>query len=397
MEVRVPLSKRGTPKTAAFALFGRWPARREAMKKAVLALLWLSGGCGGDDAKGGGVTVLRCNSVLERDRVDLGQPPSPNGSIAMVPARPGTCTGGWAAVSTLSADGNRGAVSLLSLQTLDALKQLDSHTDAVVRYHDQRLYVLNRKGADTIQVHEAKGDFAEIATFSAGDGTANIQDICCDTREKCFVPRLDDPTMLIVNPEAETEEGFTLGSIDLSSLDPDGNPNAASCTVFGRRLAVTLRHLTAAGTAEPPGGVAFFDLSMDPPALLSVLDTESGNPVTGFLHKTNSTALVGQSGRPGLLDGAIESINAETRASGGILLTEEQLGGDLVGFDACTTGQTWAIADQDGNTSLHAVDLAEFGQPGDARPARITTEGPNLRGIVADPCGRVWVTDTSEG
>jgi len=367
------------------------------MTRAVFGLLWLAIGCTDETEGGAGVTVLQCDGVTDRSLIDVGLPPSPKRPIEMIPTRQGSCAGGWAAVLTVDAQGSNGELVLVSMQTLGVREEprIVTTGDAVARHIDGRLYVLNRFGFDSIQVYDVENDFSQVGEeFAVGDGTTNIQDICCSNRQQCYVPRLDHPSVAIINPEGEDDESRMLGSIDLSGLDEDGNPNAAGCYLSGSRLAIALQRLDALYSPQTPGQIAFYDVTSDPPQLLSVMDTAAPNPFTRFVKKSTGTALIGEVGRFGVMDGVLEVVDLESRSTGGTLLTEEDLEGDLVDFVNCTTGQTWAIAAaSDGDTRLHAVDLAIDDQPGNARPARISTDGWRLTGLSADLCGRIWVAD----
>ena len=92
------------------------------------------------------------------------------------------------------------------------------HSDAVARWHDGLVYVINRLGADNIQILDPENDFSTLSQHSAGNGT-NPKDIAFVSPNKIFVSRYDSNELLIMN----TITGEITGSIDLSSLaDSDG-------------------------------------------------------------------------------------------------------------------------------------------------------------------------------
>jgi hypothetical protein len=91
-------------------------------------------------------------------------------------------------------------------------------SDAVARFHDGRVYVINRFGADNIQALDPEQDFATIYQCSVGNG-ANPQDIAFASSNKAYVTRLELPTVAIVDPTVGADcAGFLHGEIDLSFL-----------------------------------------------------------------------------------------------------------------------------------------------------------------------------------
>ena len=360
--------------------------------KRIAILLSTIVGCGEEGTQGAGVRVWHCDGVTERKLLDVGLPPAFEGNVDFV-RKSGRCQG-YAAV--LTTDFTSGALSRVDLSTFRVEPNLfTTHSDAVLRHIDNRLYVLNRYPMDSIQVYDTTGTgLVRVGEeFSVGDGTANPQDICCSNRELCYVTRLGNPAVLIVNPET----GKELGAIDLSSLDTDGNPDASSCFLAGTTLAVALQRLDASFDPQAPGQIAFIYVATDPPSLASTLDTAAPNPFGRFHALSNSTARIAEVGSlGGVTDGFLEDIDVGNRASLGKVLSEEELGGDVVGFDTCATGETWAIgADAAGTTRLHSIDLPLGKGKGHARPAHFEAENYRLTSIAADPCapGHIWVSD----
>jgi hypothetical protein len=365
------------------------------MKRIAIGLLCLAGGCGGDGGNSSGVHVWRCDAVIVRNLLDVGSPPAVGAPIQFVPSgAPGECRG-WAAVDTSGAAG--GSLEVVDLATFVVREVASTSADAASRYADRRLYVIDR-AAGSIQALDTENDFAPVGeAISVGAGT-DPQDICCVSREECYVTLLSDPHILILNPEAKNQADRMLGSIDLTSLDDDGNPNSAACLITGSRLAVALRRLDDGApdlAPRSPGRIAFVDLAADPPVVASTLDTVAPDPSTRFLPQSGGTALIGERGESGATDGVIELVDLTNRASLGARLTEQELGGDLLAFDKCTTSQVWALAETATGTALHPVELGTAEQPGHARPPPLETEGSRLTGVSADPCGRIWMGEST--
>ena len=357
------------------------------MKRIALGLVWAAIGCGGEDspARGGGVRVWHCGETRARELVRVGFPPNRNG-VEFVIERAGSCLGGWAVVTTANASETEGAVSLVDLNTFSVREDFaPASPDAVARHIDGRLYILNRSGADSIRVYDSTRDFQSVgAEFSVADQgeSAEPQDICCTSREECYVTRREDPEILIINPEAEAE-GKVLGRIDLSS-DVDPNPRPGACFLAGSRLAVALEN-----------AIAFVNLALDPPTVGSTLETAAPNPSGRFVAFSGTQALIAEVGEPGVADGVLELIDVAMSESVGTKLTEEALGGDLISITHCSSPQSyWAIAaDASGHTALRSVDLATATDPGVARRPLFEADGDRLTGVSADACNKIWVTD----
>jgi streptogramin lyase len=68
---------------------------------------------------------------------------------------------------------------------------------------------------------------ARVFDLNVGySGSANPQDVAIAPDSTFWVPRYNDPSVLILHPDAGVAD-----SIDLTSYDPDGNPNASAIAV----------------------------------------------------------------------------------------------------------------------------------------------------------------------
>src|SRR5262249_22797232 len=139
--------------------------------------------------------------------------------------------------------------------------------DAVVRKHGGLVYVVNRLFADNVQVLDPAQQFATRIECSTGNGT-NPHDIAFLSDDKAYVTLFKRSNLLIVNPAALLNcDGFTLGSIDLSSLaDADGNPDMDQMAIVGDRLYVSLQRLdihTVLRTPATNAALAVIDTTTD--------------------------------------------------------------------------------------------------------------------------------------
>ena len=83
--------------------------------------------------------------------------------------------------------------------------------DAVGRYHEGKVYVVGRKGANLIQIYDPDAGFALVREFSIGAGH-NPQDIAFDAVGEAYVSCYDEAVLLRV----DVEGGTVLDAFDTS-------------------------------------------------------------------------------------------------------------------------------------------------------------------------------------
>src|SRR5262249_42116738 len=150
-------------------------------------------------------------------------------------------------------------------------------SDAVLRYYNGLLYVVNRSGADNIQVLDPASAFATVRQFSVGNGS-NPHDIAFASPTKAYVTRYDSADLWVVNPQT----GAHTGTISLAGFaDADGIPEMVPMAVWAGRLFVSIERLDRNNFYAPVGGslVAVIDPLSD-----TVIDVDSGTAgVQGIL------------------------------------------------------------------------------------------------------------------
>ncbi len=233
------------------------------------------------------------------------------------------------------------------------------HSDARARWAFGKLYVLNRFGADNVQVIDAAAGYGTLRQFSLGNG-ANPSDIVLVAPDKAYVSLYGTSFLRIVNPDAGT-----LGpTIDLSAFaDADGIPEADRMGRFGRWLFVALQRLDRNGGFQPTDTslVAVIDTETDQvvdanPTLPGVqaIVLPLTNPVTQFAWDPVARRFhLGCVGRFGALDGGVAVIDPNQLTSVGVSATEAALGGDLGDLEWHTSTHAYAIvSDASFNTLL---------------------------------------------
>jgi hypothetical protein len=213
---------------------------------------------------------------------------------------------------------------------------LPLHSDAVARYFHPYVYVLNRKGADNVQILDPGSGFSTVCQFSVGAGS-DPHDIVVLGPTKAYVTRYNTNTIWIVDPSRCVQTG----SIDLSSLaDGDGLAEVDMMCRVGGRVFVTVQRLDRNNYWVPAGTsyVAVIDAVTDAlvdvnpslpgtqPITLTGSDPYSDiqlDPYTGKLY-------VPCVGYWGLKDGGVEKVDPVTLQSDGFIFLETAAQGDII-------------------------------------------------------------------
>lgn len=223
--------------------------------------------------------------------------------------------------------------------------------DAVGREHDGLLYVVGRGGASVLQVYDPAAGLALVREFSLGVGR-NPQDIAFDTQGRAFVSCYDQAVLLRVDVDA----GTVVQTYSTAAFaDADGLPETAWMLARGDRLFIACQKLNRPGGYVPsgPGAVLVFDMAAGQwvdtnPSLAGVqpVTLAGGNPYTR-LEATGVDGLerlrLGCAGKYGVLDGGIDQIDPLALTSLGWVVTEAQLGGDLIAFVSTTATSIYAV------------------------------------------------------
>jgi len=130
---------------------------------------------------------------------------------------------------------------------------LTIHADAVVRFFDGKVYIINRLNADNILVLDASNLTAPLIQFSVGNGS-NPQDIEVISADKAYVTRLARAELVVVDPR----NGAELGTIDLGGFaDADGLPEMTQMARIGSRIYVLVQRLDTNDPLFAPTGTSY--------------------------------------------------------------------------------------------------------------------------------------------
>ncbi len=232
-------------------------------------------------------------------------------------------------------------VGTLSLLGIDPPRTVTSniqtaHSDAIVRAFGNKIYVVNRLGADNIEVIDPAADFAVTLQFSVGQGT-NPQQIVATGASRGYVSlyqpednrseemQVDD--ILVVN----LVNGAILKTIDLTPYAADDGtplPRASAMVVIGDRLFVALQDLPGGFLGpDQQGKIAVIDTTTD--TVVTVIELAGRNPVSMDYSPETGMIYVALADYFDISSsfGGIEVVDPEEGLSRGIFIDDLLLGG----------------------------------------------------------------------
>ncbi len=207
------------------------------------------------------------------------------------------------------------------------------YNDARGRWHDGLVYILNRAGADNLQILDPEQDYATIEQFSLGLGR-NVGDIAFLDDGTAYVSCYDTTELLHV----DLAGGAILHVISTAAFaDADGLPETGWLHRDGDRLFVTCERLDRDNWYSPVGDS--YVLVMD----VATREWIDCDPVTSGVQGIRLAAsnpycrpvvdgdrlLLGCVGFYGMQDGGVAVIDMTDLVSLGLEIDEAALGGDL--------------------------------------------------------------------
>ncbi len=208
-------------------------------------------------------------------------------------------------------------------------------SDAVARYHDGLIYIVNRLGCDNIQVIDPNDDFATLLEFSVGGGSNPQGIVFSPDGSRAYVSRQNSNDVLIVDPT----NGDHLGNIDLSSWnDADGSCEPGDLIRVGDLIYVAILRVDRDFYWSPVGDSylavietnsdTLLDLNTDTPGIQAIPLTGT-NPAWEIQQGPDGMIYTTCVGFYGLMDGGLDRVDPNSFASLGFAVTEAALGGDI--------------------------------------------------------------------
>jgi hypothetical protein len=257
----------------------------------------------------------------------------------------------------LTTDTATGSYSVVDLASRNVFKDINVggiHSDAIARFFTNqsafpggRVYVVNRLGADSIQVLDPQRGFITPPNgmLSVGNGTT-AWDIVFVNANKAYVSRLGSPKLLIIDPTTLQ----STGELDLSHLvkptDSDGSPDPAYMLIRNGLVYVALQHIDVKQSSLPAvarGEVVVIDPTTD--RIVTVITLNGAHPLSEFQFSPSlNRILISSVGDVTANDGGIEAINPDTNTVGTqFAVTEATMGGDITAFVIVSRTKGFAI------------------------------------------------------
>lgn len=315
------------------------------------------------------------------------------------PLPPTTGTKGEFAFVTTT-DFETGSASVIWLDGAYTTKKdvVAIHSDAVARYFDGFIYVVNRSGSDNIQILNPADGFATVQQFTVDNG-ADPHDIALVSETKAYVTRYNRTDLWIVDPST----GKQTGSISLSAFaDGDGIPEMDHLLLIGDRLFVSVQRIDR-NTDWGPVGLSYLivvDISAD--TLVDVDPVTAGTQAialaaTNPFSDVKVDAITGKlyvacAGDWGTADSGVEAVNPVTLSSEGIVLAGTTVGGDITDVEFVSAETGYAIIT---DASFHSV-LMRFNPSTGAVTDTVYAPGNFvLQDIERAPTGELFLADRS--
>jgi hypothetical protein len=300
--------------------------------------------------------------------------------------------------------GVTGTVSLVTVRynvMVEVDRDLESVSgDPVVRASDGGVFVVNRFFYDNVQSLDPAAKFATALQFSTGNAS-NPHDVLAVDADRLFITRYEPPfnDLLI----ASRANGATLGFVDLSPLatNASGTPRADGLAQAEGLVFAGLQNIDASFVEYGPGRVAAIDPAGG--AIRAAITLQGKNPfgpparhpATGDLYY--ACAGVFQGSLPGELSGGIEVVDPRALVTRGLLVDDDDLGGNVSAVALSTIGggagspvTGYALVTfPSGSNALRAFDPATGAVP----PGVVYTSSAFLTEAVADGDGYILVPE----
>ncbi|HET6372361.1 MAG TPA: hypothetical protein VFG76_03585 [Candidatus Polarisedimenticolia bacterium] len=266
--------------------------------------------------------------------------------------------------------------------------------DPVARATGGAVVVINRFFFDNVQTLDPAADFQTALQFSTGNGS-NPHDVLAVDPNRFYVTRYEPPynDLLI----ADRAGGQYLGFVDLSSYatNDSATPRADGMALAENLVFVGLQNIDSSFLEYGPGLVAVVDPGTD--TVVRVIGMQGRNPFgppavhpeTGDLYY--AMAGIFEGGLPRDLSGGIEVVDPRTLATQGLLVDDDDLGGNVSGVALALAGGATRgyciVTTASGANVVRGFDPAT----GAVSPGTILSPGAFVPEVVSDGDGYLLV------
>ena len=340
-----------------------------------LALTTVLAGCGGDD----GTT----DGSADAPDADGGLADAPDSGEATRPT-----------VFAVAGDfmaGAPGASATVELQGLTATQHVAPtgavSSDPIVRLIENKLYVVNRFGANNVTVLTPNAFAGAPQQFATGAGS-NPQDVAV-VGAKLYVPTLAGKGLTVVGA------GITAHEIDLSALDSDGVPNCVSAYKVGTYIYVACALLDENFMPRGNAKVAIIDSATDTVKSALTVTLTTANPISLFEQLPDGNLVI--STVPSFTDtttGGVELVTTgATPTAAGRIIINTALGGYASALAVSKAGSPilWMAVSAYPAGSLRGYDLTSR----ELWPAAVSPTTQTIGDVTTCADGEVAVSDTT--
>ena len=307
--------------------------------------------------------------------------------------------------SDFSSGGRFNIIDTASLLPLPSLSNI--HSDAVLRYANGKVYIINRLNRDSILVLDPSLAFLPQQEFSVEQGS-NPQDIAYINSSKAYISLYNRKYILVVNPSS----GVILNRIDLSAYSEtsssgstgiDGFPEMSRMALYNSILYLQLQRLDRnhpSGFPYPGEDSYLLRIDTVTDQILGVIKTPARNPF-GKMQIFNIgqdphliVCLPGKLGYLSELDGGIGAYNlvkGEFRES--FLLLESEVGGDVLDMILKSETDGYAfVLDKGFNKTVVRFNPSTGKKT--STIATYTSSAGNISGMALSSSGKLFLGDS---
>lgn len=294
--------------------------------------------------------------------------------------------------------GSAGRFSVLTPEGVPLPGLSPIHSDAVARFQNNQVTIINRLNRDNIQVLEPSAGFLTVQEFSVGSGT-NPHDYVRVSDAKGYVTLYNRNYIQIVQPAT----GFLIGALSLAAFsDVDGLPEMEALHLEGSLLYAAVQRLDRGQANFPPAGISkLVEIDTGSDSVSASFDFPAANPFGKFRRVLFSGVphlVIPCPARLGFIsqmDGGVVAFNLQTRSfRPGFLYAETTAGGDILDVEILSDTVGYAtVLDAVFNKSLHKFNPST-GQKLSVLSFSPATAG-TISGLLLAPNGYLYAGDAT--
>ncbi len=299
------------------------------------------------------------------------------------------------AALVVTTDYSAGSYSAVRLSDRAVARNIEAiHQDATCRFDPVvgLPVIIARLGADAVDIVDPADHWTVRTEYSveAGEERTNPQDFAAFSDDRAYVSRFNASDLLVVNPG----EGEVLETVDLSAYaDGDGIPEASWMLMLGGKLYLVLARLddgqypvdySSLLVIDGPSGEIEEEVRL---SSTNPFGRPRPDPVSGGV-------VLCESGDWQEKDGGIELFYPADNSLSGLLVTEEQLGGDAVDAVLVSEDKGYAIVGRPAESGSRTVLISFDPSTGEASEPLLSAERWDYASLELSPDGReLWLAD----